>query len=348
MDHDRRHFLSKLLDIPPILFGIVSLEEILKMVEQQRAQGGASVSFPSVWTPRKATIDIQEYTSQLEIYWKTHHRHTAFKALADSLLRIEALYRELSHARMGEWPRLQELLCGYHQFVAHVLRDSQRYDDAIDHLDKAFLFAESLDRDELKALVLHRRGRTLENADRIGEALRDYEKARKYEQRLPADLSGAMLLHAGLVDAKVAKTEKAKKAAISLLDRVGTLVRNSQRSQDPYFLDLSLDRYHQTRSAALIAVSWNEDAIAELKLVKCGPKYPRAQAYNDILQAQAHIKLGDYPDAAILAASGLAIVQEIDSKVNIARVMRINEQLQKSSFRNNPEAARLDYLLFRK
>jgi tetratricopeptide (TPR) repeat protein len=99
--------------------------------------------------------------------------------MTDCLLRINALYHELPRVRIGEWPELQDLLCGYHQFAAHLLRDHQRYDDAIDHLDKALHLAESLNKDELKALVLHRRGRTLENAGRIDEAVNDYQKARK-------------------------------------------------------------------------------------------------------------------------------------------------------------------------
>jgi len=229
-----------------------------------------------------------------------------------------------------------------------MLRDHQRYNDAIEHLDKALLLAESLNKDDLKALVLHRRGRTLENAGRIGEAVNDYKKARTYEQGLSSHFNGSIFLHAGLVEARAAQTEQAKKAAISLIDRVGNIVRTHRTSEDPYFLDLNLDRYHLTRTAALIAIDRNEDAISELNLVKCGNEYPRAQAYNNILEAQANIKLGEYSEAARLAESGLVVVQEIDSKVNIARVVKIHKDLQKSPFRNNPEVARLDYLLFRR
>src|SRR5204862_7543374 len=147
------------------------------------------------------------------------------RAVADALFRINTLYQEFSRVRAEEWPQLQDLLCGYHQFVAHMLRDHQRYNDAIEHLDKALLLAESLNKDDLKALVLHRRGRTLENAGRIGEAVNDYKKARTYEQGLSSNFNGSIFLHAGLVEARAAQTEQAKKAAISLIDRVGNIVR---------------------------------------------------------------------------------------------------------------------------
>jgi transcriptional regulator with XRE-family HTH domain len=344
MDFDRRQFLSKLFDIPPVLLGIRTREEILRIVEQERAAKARVVSTP-ISTSRKLLIDPKEYYKQLAVYWITNHSHTAYACLTDIFLRIDALYRELPHTR--DKKPIQELLCSYHQFVAHLFRDQQMYDDAIIHLNKAFQFTKLLKNDELKALVLHRRGRTFENANRIAEAVQDYGEARRYEQRLPDYLNGAIFLHAGLVGAKDAKTDEQKrKQAIQLLDRGGNIIHTKRWGlEDPYFLDLNLDRYHLTRSAALIEVGRNNDAITDLKLVKCGSEYPRAQAYNDILEARAHLNLGEYSEAVSLAESGLVVVQGIKSKVNIARVVKIHEELQKSLFKNDPEFARLDYLL---
>src|SRR5437764_1290847 len=123
MDADRRRFLCKFLGIPPILFGIVTLEEILKMVEQRRANADAPAFSSPLWTPHKATLDTTEYHGHLVSLWNTHHSHTAYRAMADTLLRINTLYREFSLVSAEEWPQLQETLCEYHQFVAHLLRD---------------------------------------------------------------------------------------------------------------------------------------------------------------------------------------------------------------------------------
>ena len=133
-----------------------------------------------------------------------------------------------------------------------------------------------------------------------------------------------------------------------MIDLGGKIARAGHDEGDPHFLKLNLNRYHLDKGAALIAVGRNQDAIDELKLVKSQPEYLRGRAYNDILQAQANINLGKYSEAASLAECGLVVVQEIDSKVNIARVESIHRQLQESPFRNNPEVARLDYLLFRR
>ena len=356
MDHDRRHFLSRVFGIPPILFGIVTVAEIIEMVEQQKEKTAGPVFSPSLWTPHKAIIDTTEYRERLGTYWGAHHSHVAHRSITDSLLRIDTLYREFPRVRTEEWPQLQKLLCDYHQFVGNLLRDHQDYNTAIEHLEKAYRMAQTLKNNELKVLVLHRKGLALEgvivshglNANRINDAVCIYTEARQYEKALPDNLRGEMLLEAGLVGAMAAQTDKDRKAAIALCDIAGSIARTGKKEEDPHFLRFNSDRYHLIRGAALIAVGWNKDALNELNLVRGGSGYQRRQAYNNILQAQAYANLGEYSEAASLAECGLMVVQEIDSKVNIARVESIHRQLQESPFRNNPEVARLDYLLFRR
>jgi hypothetical protein len=54
---------------------------------------------------------------------------------------------------------------------------------------------------------------------------------------------------------------------------------------------------------------------------------------------------GDFDYAARLALSALPIVQEISAKISVARVVAILKQLEESTFKNNPEVARLGFLL---
>jgi len=51
------------------------------------------------------------------------------------------------------------------------------------------------------------------------------------------------------------------------------------------------------------------------------------------------------PQAAKLAEFALVTALNIDAKVNIARVMHIFQQLQRSPYKDNPDMIRLDYLL---
>lgn len=96
--------------------------------------------------------------------------------------------------------------CRYHDFVASVLCEQQRYDGAILHLDKALRFAIWPNKDELKVLVLYDHGYVLWEADRFDDALLKYEEARCYERKLPKNLRGALLLETGSAGAHAAKT----------------------------------------------------------------------------------------------------------------------------------------------
>src|SRR5579859_1092729 len=328
MDFDRRQFLSKWLALPPILLGVITRDEIDKSVQQRRAtkSGIVIVSTPAS-TSRKLTVDVQEYTALLNSSWTTFINNPAQISMTNILLCRDALYRELPHVR-NQKP-LQELLCRFHNLVACILRDRQKYDGALVHLEKAFRFAQQLQKDELKALVLYDYGFILWQAGRLDKALQKYEEARRYERSLPRNLKGALLLEAGRAEAQDAETPEKKDAAIALVDRVGNIVHSKEIEEDPYFLRFNSDRYHLTRSASLIAVGRNRDAIDELTLVKGDPE-KRRQAYYDIEHAQAQFNLGEYSEAASFAASGLVSAQEVNSTRYIARIENLFQQFLKS------------------
>jgi len=256
---------------------------------------------------------------------------------------LDALYRELPHVR--ERKPLQELLCRFHDLMANVLFDQERRDVTLAHLEKAWHFAQQLQKDELKVAVLYDYGLTLERAGCIDLALRKYQQARRYEQRLPRNLWGSLLLVTGRTEARVAQTPEEKDAAIALVDRVGKIVRSKETEEDPYFLGLSADLYHLKRSESLIAIGRNKGGLNELKYVEVAPERPRRQMYINICRAQAHANLGEYSEAADFAASGLVIAQGINSTIHISRVERMYEQFPQGLFKHDSDVARLEYLL---
>ena len=123
------------------------------------------------------------------------------------------------------------------------------------------------------------------------------------------------------------------------------MVRRKEIQEDPYFLNLNLDHYHKRRAESLIAVGRNRDAIDELKLVKGGPEFPHRQASKDICEAQALANLGEYAEAACLAASSLVVAQKINSEINMARVECMYKQFPPDLFKHDDDVARLEYLL---
>jgi tetratricopeptide (TPR) repeat protein len=360
MDFERRQFLSKLFNIPPILLGVVTLEQINKILEEKGitlsalltpvkpSQRTVMVSTP-VSTVPKLVVDVNEYRQQLVSCWNTHYSHDAYGGLADTLWRTSMLYQELPHVSPKERRQLHELLCSYHQLAANLSRDRQLYDDAVIHLNKAFQMAKLLRNDELKALVLFSRGWIFWSAHRVDHAVIDFQKARMYERNLPCYLNSPILLLSGQAKAVTAESKREKEDAIALIDRGGNIVRKSQNRDNPHFIDFSLSRYHLVRTSALLAVGRNKDALDELKLVNLNDHTNvRRQVYNDILEAQAYTNLGDYSRATSFAETALLAAQELQSTIYIARVAKIYQQLEQSPYKNNPDVARLEYLLYYK
>jgi hypothetical protein len=182
------------------------------------------------------------------------------------------------------------------------------------------------------------------------EALLDFKKAEQYERTLPSCLRCPILMFSGLtraIEAKKKKDEQGKKTALLLVDRGGHLVRATQNWENPYFIGVSLNRYHGVKSSAWMALGENEKAKDELKLMKnYGNVHGRV--HYDISLAQAYANLGDYAEAASLAEYSLQIAQELNSEISIARITAIFQQLQQSSYKNSPDVARLEYLLYYK
>jgi tetratricopeptide (TPR) repeat protein len=353
MDFERRQFLCKLFDIPPILLGIITIEQIEEILRERGILSSSvipeepshvTISSSTATAPR-LTIDVAEYREKLISSWKTDYSHSAHGVIEDIIYRISVLDQELPYARGRNYRcLLQGLLCDYHQFIGHLLRDRQRYDDAITHLNKAFQLADTLDNTEQRALVLFSRGYILWNAKRIKEAITDFKNADQYRQQLPYYLNGPIILFSGLTQALSAKTEKEQKEALSLIDQGGNIARTHRKEESPYFIDFNLNRYHGVKSLALIAVGQNRDAINELKL-RSNSANVHGQVYYDISLAQAYVNLGNYARAADIATYALEIAREIHSEINITRIANIHRQLQKSSYKNNPDVARLEYLL---
>src|SRR5215470_8019202 len=100
LDIERRRFLSELFGIPPLLFGIITLDEMNRLVEQRRkALSPIVVVSTPVATSHKLTIDVEEYRTLLESFWTTFLSNPTQISLTNINLCIDALYRELPHVR---------------------------------------------------------------------------------------------------------------------------------------------------------------------------------------------------------------------------------------------------------
>jgi tetratricopeptide (TPR) repeat protein len=337
MDFDRRQFLSKLFGIPPLLLGIMTPDEIALLLEKQRKANTTVVSTPG-GTGRKHTIDIQAYQERLAGLWAASHNGQS--VLSTALASLDELYRAQEQAP------IQSLLSDYHRVIADELCDQCSYDAAIEQLNKAFHSAEL--GDERKALVFKNRGVTLWKANRTDEALYDFERAWHLEKKLPHSLRGTILLESARPRAEKAATKQEQTEVLHSIDVVGDIIRANRQEEDPHHTILDLDCYHLYRSSVLITIGWNKEASDELDLIKGFPQFRLRQVYYDILLAQAYTNRGMYEMATPLLEFALMTALEVNSEVNIARVTKVFQQLQQSPYKDSPDVARLDYLLYKR
>ncbi len=342
MSFERRQFLSNLFGIPPILLGIITKEQIDQLLEEKGIVLAASHQWQA--NTLQKSLDIKAYREQLTGLLNTHRSTGKHSSVSIALASINTLYSELPHTSQ-EQSQIKACICDYHQFVGNLFCEQGTYDVAIEHFDKAARFAEL---DEQQALVSQRRGLTLWKANRIDEALLDFDAAWQFEKKLPSNVRGLFILESERAKASRATSSQEKTRVINAIDLVGKMIRAGQQEEDPHLTQLDLSCYHLYKSSALIAMGWNKEALEELDLIRGFPGYLLRQVYHDILQAQAYANTGKFSSAASLAESALIAAQEVNSVVNIARIAAIYRQLKQSPYSDSPNVARLEYLLYYK
>ncbi len=346
---ERRRFLAHLLNIPPILLGVVTLEQIEQMLAQQQA----ALPTRAIASTKRVLVDLEQCRQALTGYWEANHAHTAQDAIPDIHSWIALINKELSFMSAGQQKAERyELLTDFYQLLGLMLRDRQSFQEAMPYLDEAVEMAKLIGDKELLALTLDRRGSVwldqgmaLNDSQALQAAARDYQEALALEKHLSPSIFGALLLRGGHALARIAQSEKERTKALTLMDQAGRIIRNGD-IDNPHGLRLDITRYHIDKGAALIVLGHPKDAISELSLVADDPTIKRRSAYRDILLAQAYASKGDYAYAAALAAPALQTVKEINSQVNITRVAALYARLKNSPFKNDPEVERLAWLLY--
>lgn len=331
----RRRILSSMLKIPPAFLGLASLEALVPALSSTRLT-------------EYLQPDMQSYALALPSYWEKHLNTTAKGDVAELLLKIGALHDAILYAEGQDKDTMLELLCRYHILVAFITDDHPRFHVALLHLDRAVLLARSLQKKELYAVSLYRRGNALFIKGDTTEAIKDYRLSLEYVAS--EQLKGALLLKLGQAQAKAAQTREEFTQALKILDKGGKIAQKGSFEGDEHFLRLKVDRYHLDKASSLIhspqpSLRFPDEALNELTWA-AGPDVTCRSAYNTILQARAYIEKGLYPIASTLAEEALPTVKAIQSGVNLARINFIYVQLRGSSYGNSPDVARLGMKLY--
>jgi tetratricopeptide (TPR) repeat protein len=350
---ERRRFLADLFNIPPMLLGIVTVDEILqKLAKDEKIEQTSHIG------NKRIVLNFNEYECILQNYWDLHHVQSMHPDIQAVALHVAVLQQAAENYKGSQKEQCYTLLSCYYQVLAMIFRDLGLFDEADSHIQRAVEYARLVDNHELLAISLYRRGVLLFDRGRLVEAprlfydaLRDFQEALSLKTRLPALLIAVLKLKEGHSLARIARTEYDKRSVVQTIDEAGALIRSLskvEREQEIYALKTDLNHYHIDKGAALIVLQRPDEALDELNMALERSGFKRRNIYRDILLATAALQKGEFLLATTLAEEALVCVKHMRSEVNVQRIARLYSRLKESPYGNEPEVTRLGYLLRRK
>ncbi len=358
VNQERRRVLARLLEIPPVLLGLRSLEDIL----------GAPDISPALDVLQERYTDLHEYSTALVSYWEQSNARIASDSLEAIMQRISHLHRQFPYAHIGSQQQMKRLLCEYHMLIADIAFDAQLNQQALRYLEKAILMATENSYQEAQAAALFRRGniyfrlggiaitgnRTMLAERYFTSAIDDYSSALYgLGAELPLHIQGDILLQLGNAQTRIVK--QSMKEPLKILDQAERIVYQVQEQEakyhqscDSFNLKFTLERYHLDRASAYLgsplrALRQPQEALDELMRAQeiTGAGLARRSAFTSILEARAYLDLKYYPVVVSSAQEALAYATGVNSRVNIARIEEIHQALKRSSYENAEEVIQL-------
>ncbi len=373
-DKSRRWALAKLLQIPPFLLGIKSLQDLLDM---EQIQSGNHLVGSAKATSHP--FDLPEYQTTLLSYWKKHRLYLSIDIEAGVEKRIAALEKEYIYGSKDAKRTIATLLCGYQMLASNIATDQRDFDNAVVHLNKAYAVATESRLVKLQGACLLRRGWALKERgeeytmqcnipaalEDLAFATKDFRLALTLASKLSAGVQGSILLSLGKLKADQAKDPSEFRQAIVQIGKAEPFVGKKADEEDIHFIQLDEQRYHLDRAATYLAsanslVCYPKDARRELRNALAAAPTPlpqRRQAYNIVLEAKSYVLEGAvytqkkrpaladtcYGKAVKKAGEALHIVRDINSPINVARIEKLYEDIQRAPYANkNVDLASLE------
>lgn len=348
----RREALSFILSIPPVLLGLDSLAHTTLPGQQKHT--------PRISTkPRNLLLDTQvldRYRQDQHELWTEYFTHDGHEALTKATRESRHL-RELISLTQGEPQRqLIELESLCQQFIAAVALERRDFPTVFAHANQAVIYAKSIEKSDLLASALLRRGMAHYGCGQLSLAIADIDEAKSLIPEAPAHISGTVFQNAGMIHAHMLQDETDLSSALGWLDDAEDIARSGDFTEDLYFLKFNVGMYHIRRAIALIAIGRaNErrrkqsfqEALGELELAQrtTSPEMTRRHALINLFRAQAHCGLKEFGTAAKEAQQALDVFKKIRSRINIGYIADLYEELCRSTYGNAPIVVRLGWEL---
>ncbi len=376
VDMNRRKLLARLLNIPPMLFGLAILEDVTL---QPHPQAAGTVIATGQTTLQRVVVDTTKYQNNIHTFWMLHYSSQVQSALDQINADIRDLESLAVQAQGDLLYHIHELLFSYHLLAAKVVRDQRKFGLSHRHANQTVRVAKAMQDSDLIATALYTRGctylewgmfGTLETGvfqvqlDKINAAIRDFENAKREPDKggkaLHPQLVGLIVVHLSRAYAilNISKGEKVPALAVTMLDDAENMA-DSQSIDDPYTRILVTGsrtgfikgEYHSTRAAAFNAAKMPGAALKELNALKAlqqgsfGKDLTRHHAWLDIISANAFMGLGEFKEATRRARNALAASQDINSITNLANIVDIHGRLLNSPYKTDAEVRELGDML---
>lgn len=347
MDITRRRLLVSILEIPPILLGLASLEHLT--YQPQIAPQPPVPPVPVLTHIRP--LDLASYHHYAQAHWLLSY--TGAESLAEVIAQI-ADVEQWETQSSGEFRRsIQHVLNSHYQLASDMVRHKGNFTGAWHYANQAVRVTRALNLGDLLAAALYRRGYiNLEWAiygNWVSRGIINQEPEREkleaalidFTEALPMarpQLKGAIWLEMSRIHGLL----RSPALSLSLLSQAANMVDAGSSLSTPHeqiLLEGALNglnegMYLLGKTATLIALGRTTTAIDlldDLEDLKNGKGIVRNQArrlaYADLLRAEASLGTRDYVTAAVRATSAFQTFRDIQTIERIASINQLSHQL---------------------
>ncbi len=362
-DIQRRRVLVKLLEIPPLLLGLASLEQAVNTLTKH-------VHAPS--TLKYASFDLEHSTEDIHLFWKLHYAQTAQDALGNILTDIETLLPLQKQAKGSLLRYLNELLTSYYRLAATIQRDRGNFSAAYTLANESVRMAKAMGNDpyalHVTAASLYTRGvvnlawgafgtqvkqgTVLLEKDKLVAAFSDFERA----------LHHASPQLKGILYSEMARTKALTMQSLSDVTIALTLIEHAEDfvdvdSNDDFYTQILVNgdlkgldkrRLILSRAKTFLAIrrpAKAREELTELEILNDGTSHTRRRGWTHILFAQASLDLGDDATALQETMSAFTDCMEAHSVTHLARINELHTRLLTTSQKDTSDVKRLGRLL---
>ncbi len=375
LDISKRKTIARLLNIPPMLFGLAVLDDVILVPQSQEKRAVGQTRL------QRVSVDTTKYNNNVRTIWQMHDTGNAQGKLGQ----LEADIRDLEgfeRQTKGDLRyHIQEILLGDQILTTHIIRDKRQFNLSYMHANEAVRVAKSMSDSDFIATALFMRGWTrLEwglfgtmkegafqaQQDKISAAIRDFEEALQVfpgqdgKESMHPQLLGTLTVYLSRAQAALASSrgERIPTSVLIALDNVADTV-GRQNIEDLYIRALltgTRKSWHQagylnTRATVFNTAVLPGQALKELNALESliektyRKDETRQFVWLDILRANIYIGLGELGAATDHAKRALLASQDINSVTNTAIITDIYGRLLKSSHKASSDVQELGEIL---